>query len=62
MAEEKRFVMATRRIMEALLETDNLEEALSGSLEIIVDELGGEAGAGDSRLLSVFGRFCGTFD
>ena len=31
--------------MEALLETDNLGEALSGSLEIIVDELGGEAGA-----------------
>ncbi|MBO7376914.1 MAG: ATP-binding cassette domain-containing protein [Clostridia bacterium] len=45
MAEEKRFAMATWRIMEALLETDNLEEALSGSLEIIVDELGGEAGA-----------------
>ncbi len=31
--------------MEQLLEVENLEEALSGSLEIIVNELNSEAGA-----------------
>ena len=36
---------ATWRIMEQLLEVDNMEEALSGSLEIIIDELNSEAGA-----------------
>ena len=36
---------ATWRIMEQLLEVDDLSEALSGSLEIISDELGGAAGA-----------------
>ena len=45
MTEENRFVKTTWRIMEALLETDSLEEALAGSLEIIVDALDGEAGA-----------------
>lgn len=43
--EEKRFTQATWRIMEQLLEVDSLEEALSGSLEIIVNELSSEAGA-----------------
>lgn len=45
MAEEKRFAKATWQIMEQLLEVDNLEDALSGSLEIIVKELNSEAGA-----------------
>ena len=46
MAEEKkRFAQATYRIMEQLLEVDDLQEALSGSLEIIVKELDSEAGA-----------------
>ena len=45
MAEEKRFVQATYQIMEQLLEVDNLEDALSGSLEIIVKTLNSEAGA-----------------
>ena len=45
MAEEKRFTKATWQIMEALLEVDNLEDALSGSLEIIVNTLNSEAGA-----------------
>ena len=31
--------------MEQLLEVDNIEDALSGSLEIIVSELGSVAGA-----------------
>jgi ABC-type lipoprotein export system ATPase subunit len=44
-AEEKRFAKATWAIMEQLLEVDNLEEALSGSLEIIVRELDSQAGA-----------------
>ena len=39
MAEEKRFTRATWQIMEQLLEVDNLEDALSGSLEIIVKTL-----------------------
>lgn len=43
--EEKRFAKATWRIMEQLLEVDNLQDALSGSLEIIVDTLNSEAGA-----------------
>ena len=45
MAEEKRFAKATWRIMEQLLEVDNLDDALSGSLEIIVKTLNSEAGA-----------------
>ena len=45
MAEEKRFAKATWKIMEQLLEVDNLEDALAGSLEIIVKELNSEAGA-----------------
>ena len=39
MAEEKRFTNATWQIMEALLEVDSLDDALSGSLEIIVNTL-----------------------
>lgn len=45
MADEKRFTKATWQIMEQLLEVDNLEDALSGSLEIIVRTLNSEAGA-----------------
>ncbi len=45
MAEEKRFTRATWQIMEQLLEVDNLDDALSGSLEIIVRTLNSEAGA-----------------
>ena len=45
MAEGKRYTAATYKIMEQLLEVDNLEEALAGSLEIIVNTLKSEAGA-----------------
>ena len=45
MAEEKRFTKATWQIMEQLLEVDSLDDALSGSLEIIVNTLNSEAGA-----------------
>ena len=45
MAEEKRFAKATWQIMEQLLEVANLDDALSGSLEIIVKTLNSEAGA-----------------
>ena len=45
MAEEKRFTKAIWQIMEALLEIDSLDDALSGSLEIIVNTLNSEAGA-----------------
>ena len=45
MAEEKRFAKATWQIMEALLEVESLDDALSGSLEIIVNTLNSEAGA-----------------
>ena len=45
MAEEKRFTRATWRIMEQLLEVNSLEDALSGSLEIISEVLNSEAGA-----------------
>ena len=45
MAEEKRFTKATWQIMEQLLEVDNLDDALSGSLDIIVKTLNSEAGA-----------------
>ncbi len=45
MTEEKRFAKATWQIMEQLLEVDNLDDALSGSLEIIVNTLNSEAGA-----------------
>ena len=60
MAEEKRFTRATWQIMEQLLEVDNLEDALSGSLEIIVNTLNSEAGAiwlldpGTNRLSPLF--------
>lgn len=37
MAEEKRFVRASWQIMEALLETERLEDALSEGLKIIVN-------------------------
>ena len=43
--EQKRFTKATWQIMEQLLEVDSLEDALAGSLEIIVNTLEGEAGA-----------------
>ncbi len=45
MAEEKRFAKATWQIMEQLLEVDSLDDALAGSLEIIVKTLNSEAGA-----------------
>ena len=45
MSEEKRFARATWQIMEQLLEVDNLEDALAGSLEIIMKTLNSEAGA-----------------
>ena len=45
MAEEKRFVRASWQIMEALLETERLEDALSEGLKIIVNTLHSEAGA-----------------
>ena len=45
MAEEKRFTKATWKIMEQLLEVESLDDALSGSLEIIVNTLNSEAGA-----------------
>ena len=45
MTEEKRFTKATWQIMEQLLEVDSLDDALSGSLEIIVNTLNSEAGA-----------------
>ena len=45
MAEESRYTRATWQIMEQLLEVDSLEDALSGSLSIIVKELNAQAGA-----------------
>ena len=45
MADSNRFERVTFQLMEQLLEVNNLEEALSGSLEIIVRELDSEAGA-----------------
>ena len=45
MAEDKRYIQATYKIMEQLLEVDNLEDALSQSLETIVSTLNSEAGA-----------------
>ena len=45
MAGEKKFRRVTFELMEQLLEVHNLEEALAGSLEIIVKELDSEAGA-----------------
>lgn len=45
MIQDKRLMKATWQIMEQLLEVDSLEDALSGSLEIIVDALNSEAGA-----------------
>ena len=45
MTEEKRLAKATWQIMEQLLEVDSLEDALAGSLEIVVNTLNSEAGA-----------------
>lgn len=45
MAENKRFSKASWEITAQLLKVDNLEEALSGSLDIIVKTLNSEAGA-----------------
>ena len=45
MTEDKRFAQASWKIMEQLLEVDRLDDALSGSLEIIVNTLNSEAGA-----------------
>ena len=42
--QNKRFAQVTWQIMEQLLEVDSLEEALSGSLEIIVKVLNSQAG------------------
>ena len=45
MSESKRFLQATWQIMEQLLEVDNLEDALSGSLDLIIGNINSEAGA-----------------
>ena len=45
MAENKRFTKASWAIMAQLLKVESLDEALSGSLEIIVKTLNSEAGA-----------------
>lgn len=45
MAEETRYTKATWQIMEQLLEVDSLEDALAGSLDIILKTLNSEAGA-----------------
>ncbi|MCR5088681.1 MAG: ATP-binding cassette domain-containing protein [Oscillospiraceae bacterium] len=45
MPNDKRLIRATWRIMEQLLEVEDLTEALSGSLDVIVRELNSEAGA-----------------
>lgn len=44
MPAEKRFTKATWKIMERLLETDRMEDALARSLEIIVETLNSEEG------------------
>ena len=45
MTKEKKLAKATWQIMEQLLEVDSLEDALAGSLEIVVNTLNSEAGA-----------------
>ena len=45
MATDKKFSKVTFELMETLLEVHNLEEALTGTLEIIVRELDSEAAA-----------------
>ena len=45
MTKEKKLAKATWQIMEQLLEVDSLEDALAGSLEIVVKTLNSEAGA-----------------
>ena len=45
MIHEKRLMKATWQVMEQLLEVDRIDEALSGSLDIIVNTLESEAGA-----------------
>lgn len=42
--ETKRFTKATWQIMEQLLEVDNIDEALAGSLQIVLEVLNSEAG------------------
>ncbi|MBQ6569776.1 MAG: GAF domain-containing protein, partial [Clostridia bacterium] len=60
MEREKRFSRATYQIMEQLLEVESLEEALSGSLEIIVKTLDSQAGiiwyldSGTNRLVPIY--------
>lgn len=44
MDNEKKLLRGTWKIMEQLLEVENLEEALVGSLDIIIDEIGAHAG------------------
>ena len=43
--QDMRFSNATWKIMEQLLEVDNIDDALSGSLDIIIKELNSEQGA-----------------
>ena len=45
MVEDNKYTKATWRIMSQLLEADALDDALAGSLEIIIEELDSEAGA-----------------
>lgn len=45
MSENQTYLQSTYKIMEQLLEVDDLHEALAGSLEIILKELNSEAGA-----------------
>ena len=45
MTAEKRYIQATWKIMEQLLEVDSIGDVLSGSLEIIYNILNSEAGA-----------------
>ena len=45
MTAEKRYTQATWKIMEQLLEVESIDDALSGSLEIIYNTLNSEAGA-----------------
>ena len=45
MKEKNRYDHALWRIMEQMLEVESMEDALSGSLDIIMDTIGSEAGA-----------------
>ena len=44
MAEDKRFRKVTWELMAQLLQVDNIEDALSGCIEIIVKTLNSECG------------------